>query len=338
MTANHRIAVRLVIVLALVASASACVSRSLGPQIVRVPAAVPLSELSGVTLQVGDQKGGTEALLRAAGALDTLPYKVVFSTFTSGPPQIEALTAGKIDFAITGNTPPVFGAAANSKTRVVSAWNGAAAGEQILVRVSSSIASVRDLKGKTILLAKGSAAHGNALEHLADVGLKPKDVKLVFLQPADALSAFANGQGDAWVIWEPYTAQANLTLKVRSIGTAENGYWFGSASIRALTDPKRNSALADLLVRYEKAAQWARNNPSEWARKYANAVGLDLKVAELAQSRILRLPTPLDDKVVVAEQKLADLFAAADQIPEAPDFAKWVDRRFNGVLALSSTR
>ena len=324
--------------LALLASVSACVSRSLGPQLIGVPAAVPSSELSGVTLQVGDQKGGTQALLRAANALDNLPYKITFSTFTSGPPQIEALTAGKIDFAITGNTPPVFGAAANSKTRVVAAWDGAAAGEQILVRANSSIATVRDLKGKTILLAKGSAAHANILEHFADAGLKPKDVKLIFLQPADALSAFANGQGDAWVIWDPYTAQANLTLKVRSIGSAGNGYQFGSASVRALTDPKRNSALADLLVLYEKAALWARDNHSTWAGRYADAVGLDLKVAALAESRILRLPIPLDDKVVAAEQRLAELFAAADQIPEAPDFAKWVDRRFNSVLAVSSTK
>jgi sulfonate transport system substrate-binding protein len=337
LTGKHGSAFRIALLLLLVLGVPACVSRSLGPQLIGVPAAVPLAELSGVTLQVGDQKGGTEALLRAANVLDNLPYKIAFSTFTSGPPQIEALTAGKIDFAITGNTPPVFGAAANSKTRVVAAWDGASAGEQILVRANSPIATVRDLAGKTILVAKGSAAHANVLEHLADTGLKPKDVKLVFLQPADALSAFANGQGDAWVIWEPYTAQAELTLKVRNIGTAENGYWFGSASIRALTDPQRNAALADLLVRYERAAQWARENPAEWARKYAKAVGLDLKVAQLAQSRLLRLPIALDDKVVAAEQRLADLFAAADQIPEAPEFAKWVDRRFNSVLAVSST-
>jgi sulfonate transport system substrate-binding protein len=337
LTGKHRSAFRIALLLLLVLGVPACVSRSLGPQLIGVPAAVPLAELSGVTLQVGDQKGGTEALLRAANVLDNLPYKIAFSTFTSGPPQIEALTAGKIDFAITGNTPPVFGAAANSKTRVVAAWDGASAGEQILVRANSPIATVRDLAGKTILVAKGSAAHANVLEHLADTGLKPKDVKLVFLQPADALSAFANGQGDAWVIWEPYTAQAELTLKVRNIGTAENGYWFGSASIRALTDPQRNAALDDLLVRYERAAQWARENPAEWARKYAKAVGLDLKVAQLAQSRLLRLPIALDDKVVAAEQRLADLFAAADQIPEAPEFAKWVDRRFNSVLAVSST-
>jgi sulfonate transport system substrate-binding protein len=337
LTAQYRIGLRLAVLLTIAVTISGCVSRSLGPQLIGVPAQVPLSDLSGVTLQVGDQKGGTEALLRAAHALDNLPYRIAFSTFTSGPPQIEALTAGKIDFAVTGNTPPVFGAAANSKTKVVAAWDGAAAGEQILVRSSSSINTVRDLRGKAILVAKGSAAHANVLEHLSDAGLQPKDVKLIFLQPADALSAFANGQGDAWVIWEPYTAQANLTLKVRSIGSAENGYWFGSASVRALTDPKRNSALADLLVRYERAAHWARDNPSEWSGKYAKAVGLDIKIAELAQSRIQRLPIPLDDKVIAAQQRLANLFAAADQIPEAPDFVKWVDRRFNSMLVVDSS-
>ena len=97
------------------------------------PATVPLTELAGLTLQVGDQKGGTESLLRAAGALDDLPYQVQFSTFTSGPPQIEAATAGKIDFAITGNTPPIFGAASNAKVKVVSAYNGGGVGDQILV-------------------------------------------------------------------------------------------------------------------------------------------------------------------------------------------------------------
>jgi len=328
---KRRLAFHLGLVLLL--STTGCVSRALGPRPIAVPATVSTAELSGVTLRVGDQKGGTQALLQAANALDDLPYRISFSTFTFGPPQIEALNAGRIDFAVTGNTPPIFGAAANSKTRVVAVWDGAGSGEQILVRTNSSIGGVHDLRGKTILVAKGSAAHGNVLEHLADAGLRPKDVKLVFLQPADALSAFANGQGDAWVIWDPYTAQANLTLKVRSIGSAENGYQFGSASVKALSDPQRNAALADLLIRYDRAAQWARDHPEQWAKKYAAAVGLTVPISALAQSRLRRLPIPLDDTVVAAEQRLADLFASADQIPEAPDFVKWVDRRFNGVLA-----
>jgi len=82
----------------------------------------------------------------------------------------------------------------------------------------------------------------------------------------------------------------------------------------------------------------AQADPSEWATKYASAIGLAIKVARLAQSRTLRLPIPLDNKVVAAEQRLASLFATADQIPGAPNFANWVDRRFNSVLAETSAK
>jgi sulfonate transport system substrate-binding protein len=313
-----------------------CVSRTENSGATAAPATVALSELSGLTLQVGDQKGGTESLLRAAGALDNLPYQVAFSTFTSGPPQVEAATAGKIDFAITGNTPPIFGAASNAKVKVVAAYDGGGNGDQILVHADSPIQSIADLRGKSIVVGKGSSAHGHILGQLDKAGLTPSDVKLVFLQPADALSAFKQHQADAWAIWDPYTAQAAAQLPVRSIGQARdvtNGYWFGIASDAALADPKRNTALADLLVRFEKAARWAKDHPQQWADGYAAAVGLDPKVAAVAQGRSLRLPTELDDEVVASEQKLADLFAASGQIASpAPKFNDWVDRRYNDVL------
>jgi sulfonate transport system substrate-binding protein len=61
-------------------------------------------------------------------------------------------------------------------------------------------------------------------------------------------------------------------------------------------------------------------------------VGLDQKVATVAATRSLRLPTELGDDVVASEQKLADLFAAAGQLASSPRFANWVDRRFNDAL------
>jgi sulfonate transport system substrate-binding protein len=313
-----------------------CVSREDTSGAKEAPATVPLSELSDLTLQVGDQKGGTEALLRAAGVLNDLPYKIAFSTFTSGPPQVEAATAGKIDFAITGNTPPIFGTASNARVKVVSAYDGGGNGDQILVHADSPIQSIADLRGKSIAVGKGSSAHGHTLAQLKKAGLSPSDVKLVFLQPADALSAFRQRQADAWAIWDPYTAQAAAQLPVRSIGQARdvtNGNWFGIASDAALADPKRNTALADLLVRFEKAARWAKDHPQQWAQSYAAAVGLDVKVAEVVQGRSLRLPTDLDDEIIASEQKIADLFAESGQIASpAPKFADWVDRRYNETL------
>lgn len=328
-----RFAALLIMVVALVAG---CVSRQDGSGAKEAPATVPLSELSGLTLQIGDQKGNTEALLRAADALDNLPYQVAFSTFTSGPPQIEAATAGKIDFAITGNTPPIFGAASNAKVKVVAAYDGGGNGDQILVHADSPIRSIADLRGKSIAVGKGSSANGHILGQLEKAGLSPSDVKFVFLQPADALSAFTQHQTDAWAIWDPYTAQAEAEIPVRSIGQAKgvtNGYWFGIASDQALADPKRNTALQDLLVRFEKAVRWAQDHPQQWADSYAAAVGLDPKVAAVVQARSLRLPTELDDEIVASEQKLADLFAESGQIASpAPKFDQWVDKRYNDAL------
>jgi sulfonate transport system substrate-binding protein len=313
-----------------------CVSRQESSGASEAPDSVALSELSDLTLNVGDQKGGTESLLRAAGALDDLPYKVAFSTFTSGPPQIEAATAGKIDFAITGNTPPIFGAASNAKVKVVSAYDGSGRGDKVLVHADSPIRAVSDLRGKKIAVGKGSSAHGNVLAQLQRAGLSASEVELVFLQPADALGAFTQRQVDAWAIWDPYTAQAEADIAVRSIAEAAgvtNGAGFGVASDTALADPKRNTAISDLLTRYAEAVRWAQDNPEKWAQSYSAAVGLDLAVATAAQGRSLRLPTDLSEQLVASEQELADLFAESKQISSAPQFKNWVDTRYSEALA-----
>lgn len=308
----------------------ACVSRQHPNGPAQVPNPVPLSELADLTLQVGDQKSvGTEAMLRAAGELENLPYRIASSTFTSGPPMIEAATAGKIDFAITGDTPPIFGAVANARIKVVSAFDGGGPGDQILVHTDSAIQSIGDLRGKTIALAKGSSAHANVLDQLDKAGLKPEDVHLVFLQPADALSGFRNGQVDSWAVWDPYTAQAEQQLPVRGLVSRKHKHSFGIASDQTLADAKRNTALGDLLARYARAAVWAREHPQEWFPKYAESAGIDPAVAAVAQGRTLRRPIPLDDTVLAAEQHLADLLAASGQIQSAPPFADWVDHRFD---------
>ncbi|MUM18808.1 ABC transporter substrate-binding protein [Mycobacterium sp. CBMA271] len=301
-----------------------------------VPQPVPLSALTGLTLHVGDQKGGTEALLRAAGELDNVPYKIEFSTFTSGPPQIEAATAGKIDFAVTGNTPPIFGAAAKAKIKVVSGYTNDASGDQILVPADSTIHSVADLRGKKVVVGKGSSAHGHLLLQLQKANLTVKDIQVVFLQPADAFTALSQGQTDAWAIWDPYTAIAEKQLKVRTLVTASgvsNGYGFGVASQAALRDAQRNTALSDLVQRIARASAWAAAHQQEWYAKYAAAIGIDPAAAELAQSRSLRLAIPLSSEVTASEQKLADLFAQSGQIQGKPAFSDFVDNRFNDALA-----
>lgn len=70
---------------AIVLSLTACTSGRDDKGDAAAPALVPLSGLSNLTLRVGDQKGGTESLLRAAGSWTTCP------TRSNSPPLLSVL-------------------------------------------------------------------------------------------------------------------------------------------------------------------------------------------------------------------------------------------------------
>lgn len=298
-----------------------------------VPDPVGADELAGVTLKVGDQKGGSKSLLTAAGLLDDLPYKIEWATFTSGPPLLEAVSAGGVHIGRVGNTPPIFAAAAKAKVAAVASSKGNVSSDAILVLPDSPITSVKDLRGKTIGVAKGSSAHGQVLYNLRANGLSTKDVTLSFLQPADAYGAFTQGQIDAWAVWDPYTSQARIESKARVVvdGTeTANGYSFLVAGTDALSDPGVNTALRDYVVRHAKAERWADTHRDAWAKAWAKETGLSIEVATATVEAGPDLPVPLDETVVSSEQDLADAFTEDGVLPGKVDFGQFVDRRFAG--------
>jgi sulfonate transport system substrate-binding protein len=301
------------------------------PRTSSVPAPVSADDLAKVTLKVGDQKGGSKSLLAAAGLLDDLPYKIEWATFPSGPPLLEAVSAGGVHIGRVGNTPPIFAAAANAKIAAVSSSKGNTESDAILVPADSPLKSVKDLRGKTIGVAKGSSAHGQVLYSLREAGLSTQDVKLSFLQPADAYGAFNQKQIDAWAVWDPYTSQAKLESNARVLvdgtGTA-NGYSFLVAGTDALSDAGVNSALRDYVVRHAKAERWADTHREEWAQAWAKETGLSIDVARSAVNTGPDLPVPLDDTVIRSEQDLADAFTKDGVLPGAVDFGSFVDRRY----------
>lgn len=285
-----------------------------------------------VVLKVGDQKGGSQALLQAAGLLDGTSYKIEWSTFTSGPPLLEAANAGAIDIGGVGNTPPIFSAAANAKITVVQVGQHTGPGDAILVPGDSPIRDPQQLKGKTIAVAQGSSAHGQLLTVLNRYGIAVSDVKVDYLQPSDAYAAFTQHRVDAWAIWDPYTAQALLQAHARSIingtsGTA-NGYSFQVAATNALADTAKAAAIKDYLARLARAQKWSDAHKDAWATAWSQVTGLDRGVAKASVNDGATLPIPLDDKVIASEQQLADAFTAAKVIPGKVKFADFVDKQY----------
>ncbi|MFJ9988906.1 MULTISPECIES: ABC transporter substrate-binding protein [Streptomyces] len=295
-----------------------------------------------LTLNVGDQKGGYEAILRASGELDDLAYRIKWSTFTSGPPLLEAVSAGAVDIGGVGNTPPVFAAGADSNIAVVGATHGSPAGEVIVVPEDSPLKKPTQLKGKSIAVAQGSSAHFQLVASLKKAGLGIGDVELNHLQPADALAAFSRGKVDAWAIWDPYTSQVLRTAHARVLTTGEgvvNGLGFQVASPASLNDAKKSKAIGDLLVRLERAQKWVFEHPEEWAKVWARETGLPYAVAldAVKLSYGTRVPVAIDAAAIASEQEIADTFAELRLIPRRFDFEDYVDTRFNRDLPPSST-
>jgi sulfonate transport system substrate-binding protein len=327
---------------------SACgTSTSVTPAAAPVPSAVDTAQLANVTLRIGDQKGSSEqVLLRAAGLLGSVPYRVQWSTFTSGPPMLEAANDNAIDVGQVGNTPPIFSAAANGRIDIVAALRSSV-GDGLLVPKNSTIHSLADLRGKTIAVAKGSSANGTLLNTLTKAGLKPTDVHITYLQPADAYAAFSQGSVAAWAIWEPYDSEAVHNLGARELVTGtdalrgaglaggtplSNGLTFQVANRAALTDAGKNAAIKDYVARIVKADQWARTHLSQWTTLYAQQTGIPKEIAAVAVPKIVLTPIVIDDSVVAAEQKLADAFSTAGQLPGKVDMKSFIDSRYNDTL------
>jgi len=294
--------------------------------------------LSSVTLNVGDQKGtGAEAVLKAAGLLSTLPFKVSWSDFTSGPPMLEAMASGSVDTGGGGDAPPVFAASGGEGVEIVGARQ-VPAGDQdaLVVPKGSPITSVSQLKGKKIAFGKGSSANYHLLTVLDKAALTTKDVTLVSLQPAGALAAFTSGAVDAWDIWPPYVQQvvAQDGARVLAIGSQYGSpYSFQVASKAAVADPAKAAAIKVYLATLNKAYVWTATHPNAWGASWGAAAGLPASITDVAAKVDAQTPVPITSAVIASEQNLVTEFYKAGLIPSNVNMSSYITSQFNSTVS-----
>ncbi|HEY1623773.1 MAG TPA: ABC transporter substrate-binding protein [Streptosporangiaceae bacterium] len=295
------------------------------------------TNLSAVTLNVGDQKGtGAEATLAAAGLLNTLPFHVAWSDFTSGPPMLQAMASGSVDIGGVGDAPPVFAASGGEQVEIVGARQTNGDQDAVVVPKNSPITSISQLKGKKIAYGSGSSGNYNVLTVLTKAGLTTKDVTLVNLQPAEALAAFTSGQVDAWDIWPPYVQQvvAQDNARVLATGAAYGSpYSFEVASKAAVANPAKAAAIKVYLQTLDKAYVWTATHPQAWAADWAKASGLPTSVMDVAAKVDANTPITITSATIASEQNLVNQFYAAGLIPTKVDISDYITAQFNATVA-----
>ena len=276
-------------------------------------------------LRIGYQKSDPVfILLKKEGTLEKrlapLGINVSWIEFPAGPQMLEGLNVGSIDFGTVGETPPIFAQAANAKITYIGYEPPAPRGEAIVVPANSNIKSVADLKGKKVVLNKGSNVHYLLVKALENAGLKYSDVETVFLAPADARAAFERGSVDAWVIWDPFLAAAETSIgaKVLKDGTnTVNNHQFYLAEESYAS--KRADVVAIIFEELKKVNDWAISKPKEVANALAPLTGLDVVTLEKALSRGGYGINYLNNNVITEQQKIADTFYDLKLIPKKID-------------------
>jgi sulfonate transport system substrate-binding protein len=286
-----------------------------------VAAAVGASYGQGKVVRIGFQKYGKLVLLKSRGSLEeklkAVGYKVVWTEFPSGPPLLEALNVGAIDFGNTGEAPPIFAQAAGAPLQYIAYEPPAPKGEAILVPKDGPLKSVADLKGKKVALNKGSNVHYLLVKALEKAGVKYSEIELVFLAPADARAAFERGAVDAWVIWDPFQAAAEAATNARTLADGTDivsNYQFYFSSKKFL---ESDSKIVDLvLAQLSEVDDWAKGDIHAVAEQLAPSIGLSVPVVEVALKRQSYGIKPLTDAVIADQQRVADTFLALGLLPK----------------------
>ncbi|MET9657277.1 NrtA/SsuA/CpmA family ABC transporter substrate-binding protein [Streptomyces sp. NPDC006510] len=153
---------------------------------------------SGV-LALGKKDGSLGKALARAGA------KVRW-TGSAGPfaPAAQAMNADQLDVATGSITSGITSLAQRPGFKFFTAVDPDAAGEGILVKNGSGIASVKDLVGRKVAVNQGGTGEYLLLKALAKAGIPADKVKRVYLRPDQTAAVFNAGKVDAWAVWATY--------------------------------------------------------------------------------------------------------------------------------------
>ncbi len=273
-------------------------------------------------LRIGWQKTSALLLVKARREiekrLEPQGIAVEWVEFPFGPPLLEALQAGAVDYGYTGDAPPIFAQAARADLYYVASIPARGDGQAILVAPDSPAKTIADLKGKKIAVAKGSSAHNLLVAATEAAGLKWTDFEVAYLAPADAAAAFAKGAVDAWSIWDPYFALAELSprgarpLPIEQAASRQNSFFLAN---RLFAD-KYPAVVAAVNEEIGRTTAWAAANRGEVAALYAQASGVPLEAQKRAVGRAEFTFGPLSDKVIAEQQAVADRFQRLGLIPK----------------------
>ena len=226
----------------------------------------------------------------------------------AGPAVNEALSNKQIDFAYQGDLPSIVGRSNGLKTKVLLV-SGARNNLYLVTPTQSAIQSIKDLKGRTVSIFRGTNGHLVAINVLAAEGLAERDIKGVNLDTGSAQAALvSNGVDAAFGGYEWFKVRDQGLAKAVCSTQGRDPALTRQAALLVRSEfeqanPAEVQRVVDVFVR---AAHWSSEEKNRdelfriWARSGTPVASW---TAEFDKQPLAQRNSPLADDFIVARYK-----------------------------------
>jgi sulfonate transport system substrate-binding protein len=299
-------------------------------------APIPDTFPKSTELRLGDPT--VQKQLELTGGLAALPFSAGWQNLSGGPQTIEAFRAGALDGGSVGDTPPIHALFTGLDVKIVAVQVRDKPGFRLALAPGVHVATLEELRGKSIAYSPGQAQGALVLRVLAKAGLRQGDVRLVQLLSSEFKDALSSRQVDV--------APLSGTVLRRYLGeyAAEgasaiehhvaDGYSFFYVPTAVLEDANKAAALREYVKIRTRSLLWSHLHPEQWIDAYyVRDQGLSPEEGRYVVDSIGEPQYPRDwSEAIARTQQTVDLLAEATQ-HERFDAARLFDRRFEAVSA-----
>ncbi|MFE5683310.1 MULTISPECIES: aliphatic sulfonate ABC transporter substrate-binding protein [unclassified Streptomyces] len=274
---------------------------------------------------IGDYNGASLlAIAEKQGLWKKAGLTAQVKSFNNGPVQIQALSAGDLDYGYIG--PGAMWLPASGKAKVI-AIDTLTYADRVIGQ--PGMTSMKALKGKRVGVPEGTSGDMVLNIALEKAGMTAKDIDKVNMDPSTIVSAFSSGKIDGAGFFYP----AIDTIKKKVPGTEEiastkdTGDAFPTAFVAGNKVPEaKNSKVIKVL---QQANDWRKQHPEETLTLTAEMLQVTEAQAKADASHVETLSTKdLAAKTKSGEvnqwlKKLGDFFVRNKQLDDNPDPAEY---------------
>jgi NitT/TauT family transport system substrate-binding protein len=252
--------------------------------------------------------------------------------------SLNALSTGNIDANSQTLNDTVSSVAGGAKERIVLVNDNSTGNDQIIAQ--EGIASVADLKGKTVAAEEGTVDHYLLLLALQKAGLGPADVKFTPLATDAAAAAFVAGRVDAVGVFAPFTTTALERQGSKAIATSKD--FPGAIPDHLVVNPSliqdRPDDVQALVKTWFDTVDWIRTNRDQAIAIMAKRAGVSpadyatynagTTIFTLKENLEAFTPGSTDAHLDYQARKITDFLLQTKLIDTKPDLEGLLDDQF----------